>query len=66
MGAPGLARGDSVCIVAGCRVPIVLRRRGGGSRYGLVGGAYVHGFMDGEAVEGKDEQDLKFEIVSIE
>ena len=66
VGAPGLAEGDAVCIVAGCRVPIVLRRRGGGSRYGLVGGAYVHGFMDGEVVEGKDEPDLKFEIVSIE
>jgi hypothetical protein len=66
MGAPGLCAGDSVCIVAGCRVPIVLRRRGGGDRYGLVGGAYVHGFMDGEAVGGKDERDLKFEIVSIE
>jgi hypothetical protein len=66
MGAPGLCEGDSVCIVAGCRVPVVLRRRGGGDRYGLVGGAYVHGFMDGEAVGGKDERDLRFEIVSIE
>lgn len=66
MGALGLARGDSVCIVAGCRVPIVLRRRCGENRYGLIGGAYVHGFMDGEAVKGKDEQDLKFKIISIE
>ena len=66
MGAPGLREGDSVCIVAGCRVPVVLRRRGGGNFYELVGGAYVHGFMDGEAVKGKAEQDLKFEIISIE
>lgn len=47
-------------------MPIVLRRRCGENRYGLIGGAYVHGFMDGEAVEGKDEQDLKFKIISIE
>jgi hypothetical protein len=44
--------GDVVVVVLGCLVPIVLRERapsmGGG--YLNVGDAYLHGFMDGEAI----------------
>ena len=46
--------GDVICILHGCSVPVLLRRN---SDYGteriwwnVVGECYVHGIMDGEAV----------------
>ncbi|KAE9368031.1 hypothetical protein N431DRAFT_290645, partial [Stipitochalara longipes BDJ] len=54
--------GDFVCILAGCDVPVVLRKiaDSGDNTYTLVSGAYVHGIMDGEV-----EQLLDKNIVSI-
>ncbi|OCK74488.1 hypothetical protein K432DRAFT_262851, partial [Lepidopterella palustris CBS 459.81] len=48
--------GDIVCILLGCSVPVVLKRVKGHreiSVYQLVGEAYIHGMMDGEAVQDK-------------
>lgn len=44
--------GDTVAVAFYCPTPYVLRRRGGGDggRWGLVGEAYVHGIMYGEAL----------------
>lgn len=42
-------KGDEVCLLLGCRVHVVLRERPKGG-YELVGEAYVHGIMKGEAV----------------
>ena len=42
--------GDLVCILRGCNVPFVLRQTSYRQVYEVVGGAYVHGVMDGEAV----------------
>lgn len=39
---------DLVCILFGADVPFILRRKG--SQYILIGEAYIHGIMDGEAV----------------
>jgi len=44
----GALVGDLVCVVLGSEVPLVLRPKG--EEYLLVGGAYVHGIMDGEAM----------------
>ncbi|MCJ1245757.1 hypothetical protein MMC30_002961 [Trapelia coarctata] len=44
----GTAVGDPICIIFGSEVPLVLRPKG--DEYLLVGGAYVHGIMDGEAM----------------
>jgi hypothetical protein len=48
-------QGDHVCILYGCSVPVILREINGG--FSLIGEAYVHGCMDGEALalvnEGK-------------
>jgi hypothetical protein len=48
-------QGDHVCILYGCSVPAILREINGG--FSLIGEAYVHGCMDGEALtlvnEGK-------------
>lgn len=40
---------DKVCLLLGCGVPVVLRERPKGG-YELVGEAYVHGIMKGEAL----------------
>jgi hypothetical protein len=49
------AVGDSVWIVAGCPVPLLLRRSGDDLPYRIVGETYVHGIMTGEAVSGEVE-----------
>jgi hypothetical protein len=44
--------GDNLCILYGCSVPVVLRKLSGPNTsicWRLVGDAYVHGIMDGEA-----------------
>ncbi|KAH8672140.1 heterokaryon incompatibility protein-domain-containing protein [Tricladium varicosporioides] len=53
----GTQEGDQICIFPGGRTPYILRRDSGDSGtyegvqcYQLVGEAYVHGFMDGEAL----------------
>lgn len=47
---PRTKEGDIICILHGCSVPVVLRPTADGME--LVGEAYVHGIMDGEALEG--------------
>ena len=44
---------DIICILYGCSVPVVLRKQEveGESFWELVGECYVHGMMDGEAIE---------------
>jgi len=49
---PGSMRiDDHIVIIRGAIRPVVLRKTTEGSRYILVGEAYVYGIMDGEAVE---------------
>jgi hypothetical protein len=50
LGTQCLHESDSIWIVPGCRVPLILRQKEGSQHYRLVGGAYIHGFMDGEAL----------------
>jgi len=56
--------GDSICILHGCSVPVILRQHVAESDnyFELIGEAYVHGLMDGEAMdarEGKDPDEFK-------
>ncbi|KAI0112024.1 heterokaryon incompatibility protein-domain-containing protein [Nemania sp. FL0031] len=51
LGSESLRSGDEVWIVPGSPVPLIFRTVGGRSRYRLVGGTYLHGFMKGEAVD---------------
>ena len=46
----GVKRGDKVCVLLGCHVPMILRAVHG--HYQVIGDAYVHGMMHGEAVDG--------------
>jgi hypothetical protein len=43
--------GDIIAVILGLDTPLVLRRAGSDS-YRIVGEAYVHGIMDGEAMKG--------------
>jgi hypothetical protein len=45
-----------ICIIFGCSVPVVLRKvsaDGRNSHFEFIGECYVHGMMDGEALEGR-------------
>lgn len=42
--------GDQICILLGSKTPVVLRKNIEQSCYKLVGHAYVHGVMHGEAL----------------
>jgi hypothetical protein len=56
--------GDVICVLYGCSVPVVLRPQSedGRSFFQLVGECYVHGIMDGEAVETAVASDEEFEL----
>lgn len=56
LGSPSVREGDMVCIIFGCSVPVVLRKvstGGGNSHFEFISECYVHGMMDGEALEGR-------------
>ena len=55
---PDVQVGDLVCVLFGCSVPVVLRKRGEDS-YSFVGECYVHGFMDAEAIAFQIKGQLK-------
>jgi hypothetical protein len=63
--APAKAQqGDMVCILAGCSVPVVLRRheqmiaKKPRTYFELLGDAYVHGFMDGDAITEQERRGI--------
>lgn len=49
--------GDQICILMGSKTPMVLREGAETGCYELVGHAYVHGIMHGEALKFLDERD---------
>ena len=71
VGSASIKEGDRVCIASGSRVPLVLRQRqviaedmpADALRYELVGAAYLHDHMHGEALDSLHEG---FRIVEIE
>jgi hypothetical protein len=54
-----MEEGDVVCVLLGCKVPLILRPVG--DNFKVVGDAYVNGFMNGEALENvsDDEEGLQ-------
>ncbi|KAK7188478.1 ankyrin and het domain protein [Paraphaeosphaeria sporulosa] len=63
LGTQSLSEGDSVWIVAGCRVPLILRKVEDSLRYKLVGGTLLHGFMDGQWLR---RDGVRFNVVELE
>ncbi|OCK77303.1 HET-domain-containing protein [Lepidopterella palustris CBS 459.81] len=74
-GSSDVNNDDMVCILFGCSVPVVLRRKNGkgdtilsDEQFSLVGEAYIHGGMDGELLASVDRHvietaTLQFAIV---
>jgi hypothetical protein len=59
--APNRSRkGDIVCILFGCSVPVVLRKAADGTKYVFIGECYVDGYMAGEAVGDDRFQETNF------
>ena len=61
--------GDQICILYGCSVPVVLRKLPGSidnSRWQLIGDAYVHGIMDGEAIRSASLETVHFTDTELE
>ncbi|KAI2777377.1 HET-domain-containing protein [Daldinia loculata] len=57
-GTSSCKKGDLVWIVQGSRVPLILRKVPQAVTYDLVGGTYLHGFMQGEALDGREFQEF--------
>jgi len=53
--------GDIICIVFGCSVPVLLRKdlSDHGDYYRLIGEVYLHDMMDGQALFGKSDDEVK-------
>ncbi|PMD19501.1 hypothetical protein NA56DRAFT_647209 [Hyaloscypha hepaticicola] len=71
-GLLGLARGcvapgDQVCILLGCSVPTILRQVPNIEReeYILIGESYIHGMMDGEAIDKLDKGEYKLQKITL-
>ncbi len=64
LGPSTAQKGDMVCILAGCSVPVILRKEEKivddvvRFYYTLQGDAYVHGFMDGDAVSEQERRNI--------
>lgn len=52
-------KGDQVCVLLGCSMPLILRQSKVESQYGVIGECYLHRFMNGEALEELDSGKLK-------
>jgi hypothetical protein len=62
LGSQSLRKNDGVWIVPGCRVPLIFRSVEDSPEYRLIGGAYVHGIMDGQVLQ---KPDIAFEIIDL-
>lgn len=49
-------KGDAICILYGCNVPVLLRRAGNQNEFTLVGECYLDGCMEDQALEQSDFQ----------
>ncbi|KAI0024135.1 HET-domain-containing protein [Xylariomycetidae sp. FL0641] len=59
LGSSSCKEGDSIWIIKGSRVPLILRARSAEpTKYQLVGGTYIHGYMQGEALHDLDFQEV--------
>jgi hypothetical protein len=63
IGPEHIELGDQICLLMGCDIPIILRTEG--DHFVLVGEAYVHGFMQGEADTDIQNRKLPLQKYSI-
>jgi hypothetical protein len=58
-------KGDLVYIFLGCNVPMILRKAEV-SKYHLIGGCYLHGFMEGEAMDDLHVGNVQLETICLQ
>lgn len=56
-------KGDLICVLFGCSVPVILRRVANDWSYTFIGECYLHGFMNGEVLRREDVQEEGFLLV---
>jgi hypothetical protein len=54
-----ITSGDKIAIIFGCSAPIVIRPAG--SNFQVLGEAYIHGLMDGEALDFLESGECKLQ-----
>jgi hypothetical protein len=64
IGPEGTRPGDFIAVIFGGGVPYILRKQESG--YLFVGESYIHGLMDGEAVQARDQGELAEEILELQ
>lgn len=57
-GPTHVKRGDQICILLGGATPLIVRPND--KRYKLIGDSYVHGLMNGEAMQGLRRGEIRF------
>lgn len=60
---PHTQAGDIVCVLFGCSMPVILRKAE--NHYIFIGESYVHGIMDGEAIQQMNEGLFKQEVFAL-
>jgi Heterokaryon incompatibility protein (HET) len=68
LGPQSLKAGDHIFVLPGARVPFVLRaippaENGSSTCHEMVGEAYIHGIMEGEALERDRQKEMNLEII---
>jgi Heterokaryon incompatibility protein (HET) len=63
MAPEGAMKGDLVCILFGCSVPVLLRRTQDEDRFTLVGECFLDGCMAGEAMGQSEFMERTFRII---
>jgi hypothetical protein len=61
IGPAEIRRGDTISIIFGGAVPYILRAQG--THYVLIGESYVHGLMDGQAVDAWHSGEVEDEVL---
>jgi hypothetical protein len=56
--------GDRICVLSGCSIPVILRQKG--DYHILIGECYVHGIMDGQAIQQLREGKYRVENFKLE
>jgi hypothetical protein len=62
-GPQGIESGDTICVLLGCDVPLILRKVD--KHYVLRGECFMLGLMDGEAIDALDEGIMSLEEVEV-
>lgn len=63
MASPKAIKGDLICILFGCSIPMILRKVKHKDQYTVVGECFLDEYMEGKAMEQRGKQERSFHIV---